>query len=204
MPGRVLLIAHDRTAANAGTDQVQGWMRNSLDSHGRAEAKEAGEDLKDEGIAVLLTSDLPRAVQTAALIGREIGCKPQPSRAWRPLDTGCITGMASEKGRPMIADYLRTPARPIPQGESVNSFRDRFLPALEKVLASVNRSGKTVAIVTHSRDLSLAQDWLAARGDRGRMKFTNLIADKMQPGARLELVPSGDFWRGRLIDRGGQ
>jgi len=208
MSGRVLLVSHGETWLNrkdtGGGDQLQGWRMDPLDEQGREEAARLGRRLQPEGVELLLTSDLKRAEQTAAIIGRALKLRPKPSAAWRPLNTGHLTGMVSQEADPILKQYVRTPGKKLPGGESLLSFRDRLLPALERLLRAVKETGTTVVVATHSRDLSLAQDWLAAGGDREHMRFTHFSADAIKPGALLEIRPRGDGYTGRLLVAGGQ
>jgi broad specificity phosphatase PhoE len=205
MAGRVLMLAHGRTAANAGQDEIQSWSQNPLDETGREEAARLGRRLQPEGVELLLTSDLKRAEQTADIIGRALKLRPKPSAAWRPWKMGPhLTGMVSEQARPIIEQYVRTPGRAIPGGESLLAFRDRLLAALERLLKAVKETGNTVVVATHSRDISLAQDWLAAAGDREHMRYQNFKADRIHPGALLEIRPRGDGYTGRLLETGGR
>lgn len=174
-----------------------------INERGRREAVRLGRRLRLEGVQRLLTSDRTRAAQTAALIGREIGLRPAASAAWRPWNTGKISGTASEEARPVLENYAENRSVKIPGGESLNDFSGRLFPALSRLLAAIRNEGVTVALVTHSRDLSLVEDWLAAHGRVERMKLRNFLADKVRPGALMEITPSGDFWKARWLDQGG-
>jgi broad specificity phosphatase PhoE len=203
MPARLLMISHGETAYNAGRDQVQGWLDDPLDPSGRREVVRLGRRLRLEGVQRLLTSDLKRAAQTAALIGREIRLRPQPSRSFRPWFMGQLQGMASEKARPMIRNFAENPGTKIPGGESLNDFKGRLFPALARLLSVIRKEELTVALVTHSRDLSLTNDWLAADGRAEKMKLTNFLRDDVGPGALMEIVPDGESWKSRWLDKGG-
>lgn len=48
-----------------------------LTSHGREQAKKAGQDLKDKGIELVVCSPLIRTVETATIIAKELGYDPQ-------------------------------------------------------------------------------------------------------------------------------
>jgi broad specificity phosphatase PhoE len=202
VPARLLLVSHAATAANESEDIVQGWRQNPLNAHGRQETAELAGWLKGLDGQLLLTSDLTRAKQTAAIIGKEIGLTPLPSRAWRPWNTGKFSGQPSGKARPLIDGFVKMPGRAIPEGESLNSFKERLLPALTRLLAQVRQREATVVLVTHSRDVSLIQDWLDAGGNAEQMQLRHLRADTVKPGAVFEITPRGSFWKGRWLDKG--
>lgn len=203
MGARLLMISHAQTQLNRKpADRVQGWMQDPLDERGRHEAQQLAVKLVNERIDVLLCSDRRRSQQTAAIIGSAIGLRCQASSTWRPWGMGQLEGMRSEDARPYIRSYTENEGTKIPGGESMKEFQRRLLPALARVLAKAKRDNLTVAIVTHSRDLALTEDWLAAGGKLEGLKLTHFLADKILPGTVLELTPSGDFWKSRLIDAG--
>ena len=87
----LFIIRHGKTKFNKsssnGIDKIRGWMDIPLTAEGKAEAKVAGEDLKDSGIVRVYCSDLSRAEDTAKIIASEIGLSDkevEPTRAFRP------------------------------------------------------------------------------------------------------------------------
>src|SRR4029077_395283 len=99
-------------------------------------------------------------------------------------------GTASAAAHPLLEHYARQPTVRIPQGECLDDFRRRVLPALTRLLAAAARSGETIAVVTHSRNLSVAQDWLAAGRDAARMGSAHLRADRVKPAAIMVIAAS--------------
>lgn len=150
---RLLCIRHAQSTWNA-LGLWQGQADPPLSEVGRLEAKALGEQLRDEAapLGALLTSDLLRARETAALLGAALGLEPEPWPALREADVGLWSGRASaEIARLWPEDYARYRAgdpelRP-GGGECRRALRTRA----EHAVRALERrfGGKRVAVVTH-------------------------------------------------------
>jgi broad specificity phosphatase PhoE len=112
-----------------------GWLEGRLSAEGRRQAKALGERRRNDGIAVVFTSDLRRAVETAeiAFAGSEIPVH-EDSRL-RECNYGALNG------RPVAeidAEKIGRIDKPYPGGESygqvvgrVRSFLDDLSPRFE-------------------------------------------------------------------------
>lgn len=140
----ILLVRHGRTEWNA-TGRLQGWAGVPLDATGRAQATALAERLAGRSIDALVSSDLVRASETAAILGRTLGLAPILDAAWRERDCGPLVG-----GRhpcPPDAPLSSCP----PGGESIERLRDRVSTALGDLIAA--HRDRTVLVVTHGRAL---------------------------------------------------
>src|SRR4051794_41918458 len=72
---RVVLLRHGRTEWNA-TGRFQGQMDSPLDGIGRAQAEAAAVAVAPMRPAAIVTSDLSRAMDTAAVVAPEAGGAP--------------------------------------------------------------------------------------------------------------------------------
>jgi probable phosphoglycerate mutase len=95
---RVLLWRHGRTAHNHGR-VWQGRLDTDLDAVGRAQADRAAAVLA--GLVAgaplsLVTSDLRRAVDTAAALARLVGVEPLPDPRLREVDAGRWEGLTRD------------------------------------------------------------------------------------------------------------
>jgi glucosyl-3-phosphoglycerate phosphatase len=97
-PRRVVLLRHGRTAHNAG-GVIQGQLDTPLDHAGRRQAEVVGRVLAAAPLAVLLSSDLSRAAETAGAIGRAAGLEPVLDARLRELHLGDWQGLTSEQAR---------------------------------------------------------------------------------------------------------
>ena len=70
-------------------------------------------------------------------------------------------------------------------GESFNTFKDRFIPALEALLKKADQ-GQTLALVTHSRNIELAQGWIA--GKRRKINTRAITTDDIEPASVFLII----------------
>lgn len=153
---RILLLRHGETDWNRN-DRIQGWGDVSLNDRGRAQAEAAARYLVREHPDVdrLISSDLPRAVETAeAVTGTEHfeDVPVQLDEAWRERAFGVYQG---REGASFFDEYPefgviengRDAQTAVPEdGECYATFQDRVLDAWESLRRDAN---ETVLVVTH-------------------------------------------------------
>jgi len=143
MSRRLLLVRHGQSTWNA-EDRLQGQADPPLSELGRAEAVALRPALRALAPHVVLTSDLARARETAALLGHSTA--PADPR-WREFDLGDWTSRTENDVRAesdgAFAAWRAGRANP-PGGESWATFGDRILEAVQ-ALPPVERA----LIVTH-------------------------------------------------------
>lgn len=170
---RMLCIRHAQSTWNA-LGRWQGQADPPLSEAGRVEAQALAERLPREAGAVagLVTSDLVRARETAALLGEALGLEPEPWPGLREIDIGAWSGRVGEEiAHAWPEDYARfragDPELRLGGGESRCAVRAR---AVDVVRALEQRFGaREIVVVTHL-------GWLRA----------------LRPG--LELPNAGSLW----------
>lgn len=145
----IIIVRHGDTKFNSdGTgERVRGWSNVPLTAQGRAEATQAAQKLKGKQIAGMVSSDLVRAQQTADIISKVIGIKPEFSPALRTWNVGIYAGGESEHVQPEIDKYVDQPNVPIPGGESFQQFVTRVFSGAGD--AAKKFFGRSVLLVTH-------------------------------------------------------
>src|SRR5215467_7010404 len=147
------LVRHGATKLNNQTDmsqdRIRAWSDIPLSPEGREHAKEVAESLKGKGIRVIISSDLGRAVETADIIGKAIGVKPVYTQKLRPWDLGELTGKTTEEAIPIIKQYIKDGDKPVPKGESFDSFKHRAFAGLADAFDMA--AGQKLCVVTHHR-----------------------------------------------------
>ncbi len=151
MRSEILLIRHGETLWN-GEGRIQGHLDSPLSPLGRAQAVSVGARLAAEGVDHLASSDLGRALETAAAVADATDLEIFVDARLRERSYGALEGMTwpeIERARP--ADFARLAShdpnyRP-EGGESLMDFRARVL----SVLGELGRAaaGSRAAIVTH-------------------------------------------------------
>lgn len=188
--GALYLISHGKTRYNASgqsRDRVQSWKGIPIDAQGRRESAQLGKFLSAKGVDELHSSDIVRAKQTADIAARHTGLHVKSSSRYRPWNLGDFAGHSSEEVIPKLKPFMTHKAdTPVDgHGESFNSFKDRFIPALEALLKKAD-AGKTVALVTHSRNIELAQGWLA--GKRKKINTRAITTDDIEPASVFQVT----------------
>src|SRR5437764_15194656 len=89
---RVVLLRHGRTEWNA-TGRFQGQMDSPLDGIGRAQAEAAAVAVAPMRPDAIVTSDLSRAMDTAAAVAAEAGVEPVTDPRLRELFLGSWQGL---------------------------------------------------------------------------------------------------------------
>jgi len=160
----IWLVRHGETELNndadVSQDRIRAWRDVPLNQAGRDTAKDTAEHLQDKRIEVIVSSDLSRARETADIIGKALGIHPIYTNKLRPWDLGMLTGQSTKDAIPKIKEYVDHPDRPVPKGESFNSFMNR---AFAGVADAIDRAqGETLCLVTHHRVERLLKAWIAA------------------------------------------
>ena len=93
---RILLVRHGETDWNRD-ERWQGHAGPSLNQRGRAQAEAVAARLAGRQPAALVTSDLPRAVETAEVIAEATGLRPSLDAGLREVDVGSWSGLTREE-----------------------------------------------------------------------------------------------------------
>ena len=141
---RVYLMRHAQVRYFEGVhpEQVQ------LTELGRAQARAAAEALRGVPFDRVLTSGLPRTIETARTVAP--GVEPEARYALREIESGDIRGLSPDVVQEMMTAAFRGVVAPETQflgGESIGELFDRVLPELAALLA--DESWDVVLLVLH-------------------------------------------------------
>ena len=154
---RILAIRHAQTAWNAD-GRIQGHRDIGLDATGQLQADRLATALADEQLHAIYSSDLSRALQTAAPLQSRNGVPLHTDSGLRERAFGEFEGLSFariEQRWPEQAQRWRQrdPDFGPPGGETLTAFRDRVLAAVDR-LAHAHR-GHAIGLVTHGGVLDL-------------------------------------------------
>jgi broad specificity phosphatase PhoE len=147
----LILVRHGTTGLNS-EGKLRGWANPPLNEKGEKEITKLGAKLnKEHKIDIVETSDLLRAKQTAlGLTDKTKHENIKVNDGLRPWNLGNLTGKDIKETLPTLFNYAsKKPEEKIPEGESFNTFKNRFLSSIQKIVKE--NPGKTIAIVTHHR-----------------------------------------------------
>jgi broad specificity phosphatase PhoE len=135
---------HSTTIDNE-TGIATGWLPGRLSETGREHARALGERRRDDGLAVVFTSDLARAVETAAIAFEGSGVPVRDDWRLRECNYGDLNG------RPVPEIDAEKPHRideAFPGGESYREVVDRTKDFLDDL--SPEFDGARVLLIAHS------------------------------------------------------
>ena len=161
----LIFIRHGETDWNR-QERFQGQLDVPLNAAGRAQAERLAARLAAEPADVLISSDLGRALQTAAPLARAWATTATPLPGLREQHFGLLEGLdvptIKTQHAALWRDWLSHRADfALPGGgESLRQFHDRVMVAVRE-LADAHR-GRRVAVVTHGGVLDML--WRHAQG----------------------------------------
>jgi broad specificity phosphatase PhoE len=152
----IALARHGQTAYNA-VRRFQGHLPVELNDVGRAQAHELARVAAQREWAALICSPLPRARETAEIVGAAIGHHPIDDARLMETDTGDWTDQsfdAIEAAHPgLFAQYIAgDPAFAFPGGESFAAQQLRVVEAID----AARRGPVPALLVCHRGSIRLA------------------------------------------------
>ncbi len=148
---RLVLVRHGQTSWNA-EGRAQGHADIGLDDTGRDQAEAMAPVVAETRPDLLVTSDLARARETAALLEKAIGMVAEEDPRLREYDTGVRTGLTrqefADRLGPAAAHAFDAHAHVDAEGaETVAQVGDRLVPALREVLDRLPDGGTAVVVL---------------------------------------------------------
>lgn len=158
----LVLVRHGQSEWNL-KNLFTGWKDPGLTEKGVAEAKRAGEQLRDLKLEfdVAYTSVLSRAQKTLDLILEELGqtgLETIKDQALNERDYGDLTGMNKDEARKEFGEeqvhiWRRSFDVPPPGGESLKMTAERVLPYYRKEILPRVLQGSRTIVAAHGNSL---------------------------------------------------
>jgi broad specificity phosphatase PhoE len=140
----LLLVRHGETDWNAD-GRLQGQTDRPLSDFGRRQAHKLAEELADEPLEAIYSSDLVRARETAEIVEGRLGLPVTIDAGLRERDWGSWEGLtAVERDR---VEFV---------GESTEEHQERILRALRRI-AEHHPGAGSVLVVTHGGSMRRVQ-----------------------------------------------
>lgn len=138
-----------------------GWNDVDLNEEGRAEARRAGEAIKDIHFQKVYVSDLKRSQQTFDEIQSIVRLKTFDkviAPEIKERNYGDLAGknkwkVKEEYGEEQFMKWRRSWDYPIPNGESLKDVYERVIPYYKDIILNDLIGGKNVLIAAHSNSL---------------------------------------------------
>ena len=152
MANTFYIVRHGQTNWNI-LGKTQGHGNSDLTQKGEEQAFELAKAIKEYPIDYIYSSDLGRAVQTAEIVGDQIGVKVNQTKSLREMGFGDWEGLLIDEIKKNHAKTYKTwrnqpHLAEIPGGETLQIIKERT----DKFLQELNEKyyGKHIVLVTHS------------------------------------------------------
>lgn len=132
------------TSVDNETGRATGWLGGTLSEAGREQARLLGERRRNDGIHLVVASDLNRAIETARIAFDGSGIPVTLDWRLRECNYGSMNGMPRER---LDSERRRRLDEPFPDGESWRQAVDRVVGALADIARE--RSGERVLLIGH-------------------------------------------------------
>ncbi len=187
---QIILVQHCQSGHHVN-GLTGGWTDTPLTEKGRMQAEAVAAQLSGafaQEEAALYTSDLKRAFETAAFIGRALGTELISKACLREIDNGVAAWQSRDwarahrnpdHGRPFDPDYLE-----FENGETWRRFNARIAACMEEIR---ERAKRTSIVVTHGCALSSVLKWWFGLGP-DQMASTHFAA---RPGSITIIEENG-------------
>lgn len=153
----IYLIRHGETALNAA--RIIQPADTPLSERGRAQAAAVAKRMQTVGLVGILSSDLPRARQTAQAIADATGLAVIEDASLRERNFGALRGKPIGELGIDPAAILDAP----PDGESQAEFRDRAARAFAVMTEHRRRIGGPLAVISHGLVIRAVVEHIAPR-----------------------------------------
>ncbi|HXC41865.1 MAG TPA: histidine phosphatase family protein [Burkholderiales bacterium] len=175
---RFLFLRHGQTEGNA--NRIYQSAEITLNDSGRSQAAFAATLLERAAVGRIVASNMQRAWETAAIVGRKLDIEPQPHSGLRERWFGDLIGTSSAN-----LDWSNDP----PNGERVGEFVRRTLEAYKTILGEKTKGKGDTLMVAHGGNLYVLTYCLGVE----------LTQPMIQNAAPVEFVRTQAGWTANVL-----
>lgn len=193
-------VRHGETDHNAG-DLAMGQTDIPLNELGREQARQTTEFLRRYPIARIVSSDLQRAMDTAAPLGAALGLAVEADPRLRELSFGIFEGKRVAdcvRDHPELAAQWRTGSFDFapPGGESRRQLMQRTRAALDELLSAPEEH---IAVFTHGGALTALHTHLVENGHPQPREHIHRVF-RFHNGSVSMAAHAGDHWHFLVVN----
>jgi probable phosphoglycerate mutase len=165
-PTELLLVRHGEADSNRD-GRFGGWSPVPLTDRGRAQADRAAAELAARRPVAVITSDIARAVETAAPIAAALGVEPRHEPGLRERSLGVFDGLAFTEAEARYPELWRRLVARDPDavpdgGETAAAVFARVRGAIGRIVTE--HAGQRVVVVSHGLALFHAFSYVCGLG----------------------------------------
>jgi broad specificity phosphatase PhoE/GNAT superfamily N-acetyltransferase len=154
---QVVYETHATTADNEN-GIATGWLPGALSATGRDNARELGRRRRDDGVDVVISSDLARAVETVEIAFAGADVPVITDQRLREIDYGDLNGAPVDVIHAQRGDRIDSP---FPGGQSYRETTEAMSELLDELLR--DRDGQRVLLVGHASTRAALDNLLTGR-----------------------------------------
>ena len=182
----LLVLRHGETKLNA--DKKFRSLRNvPLDEHGIEEAQEAAQFLKNFPIKKIVCSTLDRAYHTALMVAEVLDVPVIKDASLLPWNLGELSGTSRKENADVLKYYIEHPNEAIPDGESLNTFRQTMFDVFDKYVEESSWDN-LILIVGHTSTITTLNQW----ADENYTGQPETDDESVEPGGVVALLSDTD------------
>ncbi|MDP9362887.1 MAG: histidine phosphatase family protein [Chloroflexota bacterium] len=147
---RLYLLRHGEVAYFDDRGKALDPWAAPLSERGRRQIGQVAAQMTASGVDRIVTSAVPRALETADILADRLGLAPVADEAWNEIRPGDLAAIPDRQLRSVIVDAYRNAASPGARffgGELFSAFAGRVGRGLDRLLADPGWT--TLAVVTH-------------------------------------------------------
>lgn len=157
---KLIIIRHGQSAWNL-ENRFTGWVDVDLSEAGIAEARAAGQKIRDITFSHLFTSALKRAQETARIALESAGIKSLPTTSDEALNErhyGDLQGLNKDEtrekyGADQVLQWRRSYHTRPPNGENLEDTVKRVQPYFNEHILPLLKANQNVLVVAHGNSL---------------------------------------------------
>lgn len=169
---RIILLRHGEVAYFDTSGRATDPWQAPLTERGRSQAEAAASAIAGSGVDRLVTSAVPRAIETATILSKRLGVLPQIDEAWNEARPGDLNTISEEALDDVILDTYRSAAKPGARflgGELFIELVTRVQNGIDRLLVATGWT--TLLLVTHDPVIRLVISTTLGLGLRGIRYF---------------------------------
>jgi broad specificity phosphatase PhoE len=157
---RLIFARHGESQANVEKIISNRDLPHALTEQGRAQAETLADRLAAGTVAAIYASPILRAQETAQILSERLGLPFHTSDDLREFDCGTAEGRGdaeawqAHNGVVEAWDVRHEYDQRIPDGESFNDLRARFIPFVEQLCNEWGESDEDIVCISHGSMLS--------------------------------------------------
>ena len=199
LKNKYYILRHGQTIHQTNKkDIIYGWPDDTipcgLTSLGKKQIKHSAQQLKNEKIDLIFSSDARRTKETAEIVAQALGSKKVIFDT-RLRDKNW--GIFQEKPKSLLAGYFKDPTEMLTKaparGESWQDVQKRIAAVIKNIESRYQ--GKNVLIISHGDPLCLLQGWMYNLDTKDLLYILTHKNEKIIKGGLDISYPQPGEWR---------